>query len=411
MSLTTLFVDLNSYFASVEQELRPELRGRPLAVVPVMADTTCCIAASVEAKKFGVRTGTRVGEARRICPELILVRGRPATYVQFHHRILAAAETVLPVRSVHSIDEFSCRLIGAEREPARAEQLALEMKRAIYQRVGSSLRCSIGVAPNRLLAKVASDMQKPDGLVVIRREELPGRLMGLSLTDLPGIGAKMNARLAAKGVRTIQQLLAMSEGAMGSAWESVVGRWWYHALRGDELPEPPSRRRSIGHQHVLPPELRNDAAARGVAIKLLDKAAARARGLGYWARRLSLSVRYMDGRKWGVSSGFPECRDTLTLVESLLRLWDRRPRGAMLRVGVTLDELSGPGSATGSLFEQAREREDLSRTMDAVNAKYGRSTMFLASMQAVRSSSPNRIAFRSIPEIREGDVEREAAEG
>ena len=110
-----LFVDLNSYFASVEQEDRPELRNRPVAVVPMLTDTTVCLAASYEAKALGIKTGTTVRDARNLCPEIIFVEARHQLYVEYHHRIIAAVESVLPVSAVLSIDEMACRLIGRER--------------------------------------------------------------------------------------------------------------------------------------------------------------------------------------------------------------------------------------------------------------------------------------------------------
>src|SRR5438874_1461569 len=120
MSLNYLFVDMNAYFASVEQQARPELRGRPVAVVPVRAETTCCIAASYEAKKHGVKTGTRVSDARRLCPDLCVVEARPKLYVQTHHQIRAAIDSCLPVTTVASIDEMYCQLTGRERQPEAA---------------------------------------------------------------------------------------------------------------------------------------------------------------------------------------------------------------------------------------------------------------------------------------------------
>lgn len=114
-ALNWLFVDLNSYFASVEQEVRPELRGHPVGIVPMMADTTCCIAASYEAKAHGVKTGTIVADAKRMCPGLVLVEARHEIYVDFHHRIVEAVESCLPVTAVLSIDEMACRLMGRER--------------------------------------------------------------------------------------------------------------------------------------------------------------------------------------------------------------------------------------------------------------------------------------------------------
>src|SRR6201997_5412248 len=162
--LQWLFLDLNSYLASVEQELRPELRDRPMAVVPLLADTTCCIAASYEAKKYGVRTGTQVGEAKRLCPGIVLVEARHEVYVDYHHRIVEAVESCVPVTSVMSIDEMACRLIGREQPLLAALELAAKVKLAVRQKAGETLCCSVGLAPNRYLAKVASDMEKPDGL-------------------------------------------------------------------------------------------------------------------------------------------------------------------------------------------------------------------------------------------------------
>src|SRR5277367_3753744 len=180
-----LFVDLNSYFASVEQQVRPELRGRPVGVVPMMADTTCCIAASYEAKAFGVRTGTIVADAKRMCPEIVLVEGRHEIYTEYHHRVVEAVESCVPVTAVCSIDEMACRLIGRERPLLSAIDLGMRVKRTISERVGPMLRSSVGLATNRFLAKIASDMEKPDGLVALPLDLLPEALGQLSLRDLP----------------------------------------------------------------------------------------------------------------------------------------------------------------------------------------------------------------------------------
>ncbi|MGB7743985.1 MAG: hypothetical protein WBL41_14555, partial [Terracidiphilus sp.] len=156
-SVNWLFVDLNSYFASVEQEVRPELRGRPVGVVPMMADTTCCIAASYEAKAFGVKTGTIVADAKRMCPDIVLVEARHEIYVDYHHRVVEAVESCGPVTAVCSIDEMACRLIGRERPLLNAIDLGVRVKAAIREHAGESLRCSVGLATNRYLAKIASD--------------------------------------------------------------------------------------------------------------------------------------------------------------------------------------------------------------------------------------------------------------
>src|SRR5580698_757651 len=186
-----LFLDLNSYFASVEQEVRPELRNRPVAVVPSLVNTTCCIAASYEAKDRGVKTGTMVKEARELCPEIVFVEGRHELYTEYHHKIIEAVWSCIPVTAVLSVDEMACRLIGRERPLLAAINLARRIKDAIRKQVGSTLRCSIGLAPNRYLAKIGTDMEKPDGLVVLTKDVLKEALPSLQLRDLPGVGPRM----------------------------------------------------------------------------------------------------------------------------------------------------------------------------------------------------------------------------
>src|ERR1017187_7457416 len=128
MPLRILYVDFNSYFASVEQQLRPRLRGRPLGVLPVMTESTCCIAASYEAKAFGIKTGTMVREAKKRCPDMVFVEARPALYVQKHHELVAAVESCTPVGKVLSIDEMACPLMGSEQQRSKALALAQRIK-------------------------------------------------------------------------------------------------------------------------------------------------------------------------------------------------------------------------------------------------------------------------------------------
>lgn len=417
--LRVLYVDMNSYFASVEQQLHPEWRGKPVAIVPSMVDSMSCLAASYEAKAFGVRTGVKVGDARRLCPGLILVQGSHDQYIRTHHEILAAADTVLPVHAVHSIDEFACRLMGDERDPARAEELGRRMKRAITGRVGECLTCSVGVAPNRFLAKVAADMQKPDGLTVVRAEELPTRLLGLKLIDLPGIGAKMNERLQRIGITTIAQLYDLDEAGLGKAWGSVVGREWYYQLRG--LPghdpfEGERPRRTIGHSHVLSPERRTDAGSREVTLRLLMKTGQRARSLGYVAKHLTLFVRFIGGGHEGPKQGWGKSgwtargvlggtNDADSLVRAFTDLWAKRPPGRVIQVGVTLHDLSRASLDTPSLFDGQRRLDSLSTAIDAINRRYGSDVVYPAAMQNARKSAPRRIAFGNIPSLEVPDVE------
>jgi len=239
--LRYLFVDMNSFFASVEQQERPELRHQPVGIVPMLTDNTCCIAASYEAKARGVKTGTLVREARTLCPRLHLVEARPRLYVQYHHRIVTAVESCLHVDQVCSIDEMYGRLMGAEREPQRAAAIARQVKAAMALAVGPFMRCSIGLAPNAWLAKVASDMQKPDGLTIILPAQMPAAIGKLELTDLPGIGGNMQRRLHLRGIYHVHELCRLSADELSAVWGSKVhGAIWWHQLRGHDLPYRPT---------------------------------------------------------------------------------------------------------------------------------------------------------------------------
>ena len=420
-SLNWLFVDLNSYFASCEQEARPELRGRPVGVVPMMADTTCCIAASYEAKAFGVRTGTIVADAKRLCPDIVLVEARHELYTEFHHRVVEAVESCVPVTAVCSIDEMACRLIGRERPLLAAIDLGMRVKTTIRERVGEMLRSSVGLATNRYLAKIASDMEKPDGLVALPLDILPEALRQLTLRDLPGIGARTEKRLNEKGLHTMEQLLALDCEQAGEIWGSVWGQRLWHWLRGEDFEMTElEHQKSISHSHVLAPEMRTPEKAWAVAHKLLHKAAMRLRSQGLWASNIGLAIGFavprsentpvsrfgVPARGWRSEIKLHECQDNQTLIAALRRLWDAQPSGAQYQhpyfIGVQLNNLVPDRLHTLALFDGLEEEQSRTRllaTMDQINDKYGMSTLAPAAMLTAYKAAPTRIAFHSIPDL------------
>lgn len=392
-----LFLDLNSYFASVEQELRPELRGKPIAVVPLMADTTFCIAASYEAKAFGVKTGTRVGDAKKMCPGLICVQARHDEYVKYHHAIVEAVESCVPVHAVVSIDEMASKLTGSQQNVEKAVKLAQNIKQTIRNKVGSTLRCSIGLATNRFLAKVGSDMQKPDGLTVIEQKDLPDILFTLKTIDFPGIGRQMEKRLQQYEIFTAKDLLSRSENDLRKVWGGIVGERYYHLLRGEDVEGLETHRRTVGHSHVLPPKERTKDGAFGVAQKLLHKAAVRLRRMEYWCSSLALYMKFMNRAKWETHVNFVEAQDTLTLLEALQKLWTEFPTGGKpLAVGVTLYNLVPDQLHNFGIFDEDK-RTGLAKAMDKLNAKYGKAAVHFGGMTG--RAAPTRIAFTSIPEL------------
>jgi DNA polymerase-4 len=407
MPLRALYVDFNSYFASVEQQLCPELRGKPVGVLPVLAETTCCIAASYEAKRHGVKTGTSVRDARRLCPDIRLVPARPAVYVEQHHRLVAAVESCIHVDRVLSIDEMACRLTGSDCRRSRAISIARQIKHAIAEAGGTEIRCSIGIAPNTFLAKVASDMEKPDGLVVIEQSDLPGALYGLDLRDLCGIGKAMERRLTSHGIHSVRDLCAAGREELRAAWGSIEGERVHARLRGEEVAELPSQRGSVSHSHVLPPELRTPEAALSVLHRLLQKAAMRLRSYGRIAGALHVKVKFRDGGRWERQARFDPTGDTLALLDVLNRLWREFPGKSQSPphgVAVALTEIDAQSHGSRSLFDQGRSHDKLNAVIDSVNLRYGRQTLYFGGAFRALNAAPMRIAFNHIPDLEtEGD--------
>lgn len=413
MTLRCLFVDFNSYFASVEQHDEPRYRGRPLGVVPVLSPTTCCIAASYEAKAFGVKTGTPVWEALEKCPDMMLVEARPARYIQMHHELMALIEDCIHHETPGSIDEVHCHLLGRERKRENAMAIAMQIKKRLAE-FSDAIRCSIGIAPNRFLAKTASDMQKPDGLTVLEEADLPHALHDLELRDLCGVGQSMEQRLKDAGIESVEALCASSRERLRRAWGSIEGERFWLQLRGHDLPERKTTKGSVGHSHVLGPELRNYQGMRSVLFKLLAKAAMRMRHDGYVARGLSVHIRFVGiDERFSRFDAFEPLSDTPTLLHVLARQlqpldraqklgrWKSK-RYPPLSVAVTLTGVEEAGRQSGELLPERGRAQRVTHALDRINDKFGNNTLYFGAMrEAIRhDAAPMRIPFSTIPNVK-----------
>lgn len=411
MTLRSLFVDFNSYFASVEQEEDPRLRGRPIAVSPVIAPTGCCIAASVEAKTFGVKTGSLVRDAKKLCRGIIVVEAKPSLYVAWHRRLMDAIDHVLPIAQVSSIDEAACELIGRQRQRENAIELARGVKREVARAApNGAIRCSIGIAPNAWLAKTATDMQKPDGLVVIEQADLPHKLHSMELTDLCGISRSMQARLHAIGIDTVAQLTAANKHTLRCAWGGIEGERMWALLRGQWLPQRETTRGSVGHSHVLGPASRTPRGARSVLQKLLIKAAMRLRSYGLLAGALSTHIRFIGVEvRWDHEAVFDPTDDSREFLHRLNEALDAASphRGGLpfnatpLAVSVTLHRVLPRAQASLSLFDDGRKTDSLNTLLDGINARYGNNTLYFGGMHdaLAQGAAPMRIPFTRVPEL------------
>ena len=396
-----LILDLDSFFASVEQQLVPRLRGRAMAVVPVLSDSTSCIAASKEAKRFGVKTGTRVREARQLCPEIVFVESRPKIYTEFHQRFVAALESQIQIAEVMSIDEAWCLLPRSVSTRAQAEQFSRRLKTTLTAHMGEWITYSIGIAPNRFLSKLASDIGKPDGLFIIEQQDLPHCLHSLNLRDFCGIGRNMEQRLVAHGIRTVAQLTEASRETLHHIWGGIGGVHFWHWLRGEVTALPPTQKRVIGHSHVLPTKLRTERGARAVGSRLLQKAAMRLRKMDYYTSHLELFIKFQSGPDWSSGISFVETQDTFRLLEAFDTLWQRRPqRGSFdpKATGVNLTGLTPAAKVTPSLLDFDRRHQQICGLVDALNKRYGQNTVYFGGALGALKYTPMRIAFTRIPD-------------
>jgi DNA polymerase-4 len=266
-----LFIDMDSFYASIEQMDNPKLKGKPVIVVPCLTDYTCAIAASYEAKALGIKTGTRVLDAKKKSIDLVILEAKPMRYVAVHNKLVKLLNKQVKVLS---IDEMSCEL-PENLDYDDCDFIVELLKADIKKRIGP-LTCGIGIAPNVFLAKVAAEIEKPNGYVKISAFEIQNKLSKLNITDFPGLKDKTAKRLSKVGINNTLDLIAASPHQLKRGWGSIVGIKWYYMLRGSleqdygqNIHDIP---RTIGHSHVLPPEIRSINGAKLVFDALLSKA-------------------------------------------------------------------------------------------------------------------------------------------
>ena len=412
MALRYLFIDFDSFYASVEQQSLPKLRNRPVAIVPSLnVATTCCIAASYEAKAYGIKTGTSVREALALCPKINLIEAKHEKYVAIHKKIRKTIHEILFVDAVLSIDEMYGRLPIKWQSPAIATEIAYNIKEALKKAVGSHITASIGIAPNRFISKLASKINKPNGLKLIDYKDLPIALYRLELKDITGIGNRLEIRLNQHGIFTVSDLSKASRRKLHRVWGSIEGdRFWY-SLHGFILPEIPTKKCSIGHSHVLPPPLRNNPGAFSTLCRMLEKACHRLRIEDYFTSHLCLQIKFGFESRWAQAIRFSPTQDTIKIGKLMRLLWNSRPLTVPrpTKVSITLMGLIHAQNHTPSLFETSKDKKHkiLLQTIDQIKARYGSRSIYYGNAMLAQknpSAAPMRIAFNHIPDL---NVERD----
>ncbi len=394
-----MHIDLNSCFASVEQQANPLLRDKPVAVVASDAPYGCILAPSVEAKLWGVKTGMTLSEARLLCPWLISRLADPDKYREVHAKFAKLLDDYSDHVISKSIDEFVLTLPQIQGfNPRQIYQtqglnpcsIAQAIKSQVKSEIGDYLRVSIGVSTNQILAKLASGLHKPDGFDIIDSSNYLDVYKSIGLQEFCGINKRNEARLHRVGIFTPIQFYQADIQTLKSAFQSVLGRYWYTRLRGYEVDDIEFSRRSYGQSYVLPHPM-EITAWRPILAKLIAKAARRLRSSGACATGVGLSLNFADHTSWHTThQGSFAIHDDANLLSSALALYEQSsPKKSVKKIAVTCFGLETDTGQLSYLVDTIKQKS-LVVSLDKLNDKWGEYSVtygsFLGSAGHVRDA-------------------------
>jgi DNA polymerase-4 len=395
-----LHIDLNSCFATIEQQARPLLRGKPVAVTNRKTAHACIVAASYEAKALGVKVGMRYSEAKMHAPNLILVETDPPKYHYVYRRLVDIMRSYSPNITMKSIDEGIIDFSGTRETVNKRSLISIghEIKRRLRQEVGRWMSCNIGIATNRFLAKQAASLHKPDGLDIITHKNLRAVLANLKLTDLFGIAEHNQARLNSCGIYTPLQFLdAPAEFLKRQVFKSVIGEDWYRRLRGYEVDDHEWATKTIGRQYVLDKMKPSDELVRSRLVYLCETTAMKLRYRNLAARGILIYIRYASGDLWYDRQIFKSpFFSNAEVIRRAMLLYNRRPQYDWPReIGISCYRLSPSNKSQLSLLEEVNREIWLTEAIDRINEQYGEFTITTASALKAKGIAKQKIPFGS----------------
>lgn len=378
---TILHIDFNSYFATVEQQANPHLRGKPIGVTGGdRLDRTVLGAASVEAKKLGVKTGMPIWEAKKLCSSLILVKGDSDKYLECTKRFLAILSSYSPYLEVFSIDEAFLQVTG-DRQQATVK-IAQEIKKRIRNEIGEWITCSIGISYNKLMAKLAGSLYKPDGLVIIEDEKAAQFILDqIELDEICGIGRQIKKRLNNMGIFNFKQLRQVPF--------ELAGETLYNMARGiDNSPIVPfyekAEVKSIGHRHTIDHDTNNPLEIKQILLKLTELISRRLRAkklvsktVHCWYRRAGVNVYHPEGVNVNIMQiTIPHISDGLEIFKAAWKIFHQIWYGGKIRmISVSVSNLKPSIPQNVSLLENIKRQETIVQALDKINDKYGEFTL------------------------------------
>ena len=398
-----LHLDLNSCFASIEQQANPFLRGKPVAVAAFNSPGGCILAASIEAKRMEIKTGMRVGDALKIYPKLKVLTPDPWKYRNVHLKFRKLISEYTNDFSPKSIDEFVLNLQNYATVKVGPIKVAKELKLRIKKEIGDWLTVSIGIAPNKYLAKIGAGLHKPDGLDEINKDNYLKIYSGLKLTDLTGIKERNTARLNAVGIYSVLDFYNAPIWKLKAALHSITGLYWHMRLSGFEIDNFESRRGRFGNSVALGKNLYKIEDLSPILARLTEKTCSRFRSAGYTVNGVHLALVYKDGSWWHKGHHLPcPCFDTRDIFKSVSRLLiEANPQTPVLNIAVSCFDLTRDGPLQMDLFGKEVKKERIVISEDVINNRWGDFTIGSAKSFGGAKVVLDRISFGGVKELEE----------
>lgn len=400
---TIMHLDLNSCFATIEQQANPLLRGRPMAVAAYTTASGCIIAPSVEAKKLGIKVGMRVKEGKLLCPSLLVLPPDLPKYRHVHLKMKSLLEIYTDRVVPKSIDEFVLDLESSRALEIGIVKTAREIKKRIKEAIGDWLTVSVGIAPNRFLAKLGSSLHKPDGLDEINKDNYLKIYQKLHLNDLCGIKLRNTIRLNKMGIYTVLDFYQADIVGLKAAFASICGYYWYLRLHGWEIDDVVFARRSYGNSFALPKPYSQLEELAPILSKLTEKMGHRMRKAGFWAKGVHVSIVYRDFSFWHQGRTLTEpIFDSREIYKIAYKIMAHSPyRKPVRELAVSCFNLNKSESSQLDLFGNLEKRKKLVEAVDQINEKWGNFVLTPALMMGQDEVVIDRIAFGNVKELEE----------
>lgn len=398
---TLMHIDLNSCFATIEQQANPLLRGRPIAVAAYDLPKGCILAPSIEAKKMGIKTGMQVKEGKLLCPLLQILEPDPWKYRNIHVQLRDLISQYTTHFSPKSIDEFILDFEGFPSFNLGMHQIGQEIKQKIKSQIGEWLTVSIGIAPNRFLAKLAANLKKPDGLEEINAQNYQQIYQKLTLTDLNGIKNASAIRLNNAGIYNLDDFYHASIDQLQSAFESIIGYYWYLRIRGWEIDDVDFGRKSFGNMYSLPTTISTPQDISPLLHKLVEKCSFRMRSAGYTAKGVHVALLYRNRTFWHHGSVVKEpLFSSSDVYKYAYKIMVSSPyHFPVANLSVSLFNLAKSNFSQLDLFNQLTKKINLTKALDKINEKWGNFVITPAMMIGTQDNVVDRVAFGNIKEL------------